>query len=708
MQEDLRRKIWLLVLAALVFFISFPVVLMIYLDNRRYYSYLTEDLWETQMKIDFMEIMGYGNIWMVVITFVGATLCGIFAYSYLYKKKKVDFYHSIPVRREKLFFASYLNGVLIYVIPYLITILVSMVIAGNYFTLDRVVWSVVWREFGVQVLYYLLLYHTAILASVLAGNMFGCIFLNGIAQLYVIFVYGIFVGYCDYFDTYTAYSANFSESIAMFSPIVVFFHAISRLLGNDVIYMLRLRDGEASIKLYLMQSFLVAVLLLGIALYFYKIRSSEMAGRAIAFPKMQSVLRILLVIPSAMMGGLIFGIITTNKIGWMLFGMAFAAILAHGVVEVLYQADIRGILSHKIQLVGTIVVAVVLGMVFRYDLLGYDTYVPKLERIESAAISVNGLADGESYRIENISGGYNWLSSQQYELEKMKLSGELIPAVWQLMSLGAEANKDYQQVEDSIGFYLKVRLKGGREELRYYTVELDKAYPFLYEIFQSQEYKEKTYAYFFENYSNTEVKVEVKGLVDWRELSKENGIAFLEIYRKEFLELTLDEVRDNPVIGKVTYYIPNEKGVGRRFEMLLYPVMTESLHYLEQIGILEQDIFWVQPKVEDIVALQIAGYYTERDIEGEGAEDTERYYRVEITEEEQIQRLCQNLYFNISQDNWMFWWRNGCEIEVKLKPELSEKYFNESETQLEVVFRSSKEEDIAFFEQVIQEGKVVD
>ena len=107
MQEDLRRKLWLLVLAILVFFISFPVVLLILLDSRKAYLSLTEEMWNRQMKASFAEIIGYENMWMCVITVVGATLCGIFAFSYLYKKNRVDFYHSIPVRREKLFLVSY-------------------------------------------------------------------------------------------------------------------------------------------------------------------------------------------------------------------------------------------------------------------------------------------------------------------------------------------------------------------------------------------------------------------------------------------------------------------------------------------------------------------------------------------------------------------------------------------------------------------------
>ncbi len=702
MQEDLRRKLWLLVLAILVFFISFPVVLLILLDSRKAYLSLTEEMWNRQMKASFAEIIGYENMWMCVITVVGATLCGIFAFSYLYKKNRVDFYHSIPVRREKLFLVSYLNGLLIYIVPYFVTILISMIIGGSYFTLDASLWSVAFREFGLQVLFYLLLYHAAILASVFAGNMFGCLFLNGIIQFYMVFLYGIFIAYCDYFRTYTMQYQNFGESIAKFSPISAFFNTMSRLLGGDAIYQLQLRDGEVSIKLYFVQCFLVAVLLLGLAMYFYKIRSSEMAGKAIAFRKIQPVIRILLVVPSAMVGGWIFTSLTNvAEVGWTLFGILFAAVLVHGVIEVLYQSDIRGIFSHKVQLVGSILAAVFLVFAFQRDIFGYDRYVPKLEKMESAAISIDGISDGEYYLLEDNRGGYRTIRAEAYQMEKMELSGELLPVVRELMSLGTEFHS-YQTMGERISFDLKVRLKGGREMIRSYMMPLDQAYPLLEKIFQSQEYKEKSYAYFWEEYRNAQVEIE--GLAKIEKLSKENGAEFLEIYQKELMELTLEDVRNNPIVGRIECLVLKEGEKYRSFDVQLYPVMTESMNYLEKIGILEKVVCWTQPKAEDIAALRIFGNGTEMGIVGE-EEDVSVYRQVKVTDQEQIQKVCDRLYFHMGRKNWLFWDRGECEIQVVLKPEVSRKYFGEEEVVLEVMYRDFDLEEIG---ELMQKGERID
>lgn len=709
MKEDLKRKLWLLVVAVLVFFISFPVALMISINNIENYYGLSEGRVKMQIEDAFAFLIGYENYWMAVVTVVGAVLCGIFAFSYLYKKKKVDFYHSIPVRREKLFLVSYLNGLLIYLIPYLLMLLICVLIGSRYITIRPVLGRRMLQQFSIQVLFYLLFYHITILATVLAGNMFGCFFLNGIAQFYMIFVYSIFTGYSEiYFTTYTSIGKNFYQSLAGLSPMVAFIGVLQHLLGSDGIYQLRLSAGEVSMKLYLMQCLLVVILIFGLALYLYRIRSSEMSGKAIAFRKIQPVLRILIVIPCALAGGWIFGTLTDfQEVGWMLFGILFAAVLVHGVIEVLYQSDIRGIFSHRIQLAGTVVAAIVAAVIFRKDLFGYDTYLPKMEKIESAAVYIDGITTERSIALATLDGYSYYVSSMEYAMEKMKLTkaNESLPVVYQLMCLGVETIQTKEQIDNWAEFYIRVRLKSGKEVMRRYTVSLDKAYDLLDNIFQSQEYKEKIYAGFLEN--SMRKKVAVRGLANQQELSEEDGERFLEIYKKELMALTLDDIRENPVIGMISYQVQEGRsGSYRDRELQLYSGMEESMAYLEQIGILEQDLFWAQPKAEDLVAVRMGMYYDEMT----SYRDSYEWKRVETTDPEQMQKLCENLYFSPSWDRRSLFWRvrDDYHMEVVLNPEISQKYFGVEKERVEVVFLSSDQEMASWVERLIVEGEAVE
>lgn len=689
MREDLKRKTWLLVLAILVFFVSFPVVTMLMMDQGKRFYHLGGTELQLILKENFLELMGYGNVWMSFITFVGATLCGIFGFSYLYNKKKVDFYHSIPVRREKLFFVSYVNGLIIYVLPYLVSILVCLIMGSGYFSVDSEVLSTTFRMFGVQFLYFLMIYHAAILTTVLAGNMFGCIFLNGIVQLYAIAVYLIYEGYCTfYYQTYYG-SGNFLEQVSGFSPLISFINTMTCFMGGDGLYQLHLRDGLVSVKLYLMQTFLVTLFLLAAAAYLYKLRSSEMSGKAIAFPKIQPILRILIVIPSALASGLIFEELTYNGgSGWLYFGILFGALLTHGVIEVLYQSDIRGVFSHKIQLAASIAATIIVMLIFQQDLFGYDRYLPKEGKVVSAAIDIEGISQDAYYRIYLGNRSY-FLSMTDYQLEKMELSGEMLPAVSQLMSLGIEQMKNPEELTgDRVRFSVRVRLKNGKEVTRKYFASLEDAYDLLATIFDSQEYKETAFAYFLENMSMPEA-VRVYGTLGDITLSKEDGVEFLEIYKKELMELTLDDIRDNPIVGGLEYYIPLDTvGEQRNYirNLYLYPTMTESFACLERMGVMDKVAFWAKPDAENIEALEI-GYdnwawedYMEADMKIAATQEATTYaeHNIKITDEAQLQEICEKLYvINNSYYNYLFWGDDiGMDMNVRLKPEFCLKYYD--------------------------------
>ena len=53
----------------------------------------------------------YGNGMIAFLMITAAVVIGVSSFAYLHNKKKVDFYHSIPVRREALFGAQFSGGI---------------------------------------------------------------------------------------------------------------------------------------------------------------------------------------------------------------------------------------------------------------------------------------------------------------------------------------------------------------------------------------------------------------------------------------------------------------------------------------------------------------------------------------------------------------------------------------------------------------------
>ena len=62
------------------------------------------------------------------IIFLLAVLCAATGYGHIHSREKLDFYHSLPLRRMQWFSISYLSGLLIFLIPYLINSLLIIAI----------------------------------------------------------------------------------------------------------------------------------------------------------------------------------------------------------------------------------------------------------------------------------------------------------------------------------------------------------------------------------------------------------------------------------------------------------------------------------------------------------------------------------------------------------------------------------------------------
>lgn len=75
------------------------------------------------------DLIGVPDVRSFCFTVFSAVFCGIHGFLYLHSRKKADFFLSLPLSRKQLFFASYWNGILFYLIPFAAYKLISFVIA---------------------------------------------------------------------------------------------------------------------------------------------------------------------------------------------------------------------------------------------------------------------------------------------------------------------------------------------------------------------------------------------------------------------------------------------------------------------------------------------------------------------------------------------------------------------------------------------------
>ena len=178
-KEEWKRKLWLAALAFLAFFFALPVGMALNLSNtaERYDEMVesgqimlvsrAESL--TQTALNYVSASENGM--MIFLVMVSAVVCGAASFSYLHNKKKVDFYHSIPVKRPMIFSVAFLAGILIPAAAYALNLLVAVGVAAGYSVSPGEILPLAAEGWAFHMLYFWFLYSVTVLAMMMTGNL---------------------------------------------------------------------------------------------------------------------------------------------------------------------------------------------------------------------------------------------------------------------------------------------------------------------------------------------------------------------------------------------------------------------------------------------------------------------------------------------------------------------------------------------------------
>lgn len=429
-----------------------------------------------EMQDSFDGMVGKGNAAVMGITLAGAILTGISGFSYLHSRKKMDFYHSIPLRRERLFLIQQVSSFILYLLPLLGNYLLMLMVGGIKGALWTGTLLTILQGLAVQMVNFFLIFETVVLGMMLTGKLLVAILGIGVLFAYFPGIVSILEGYANFFRTYTG-TVDFGwEWLRYCTPLYS-------------VYWSQQEKGN----IWLLLIFLAAgFMLMGISLFLYKIRSTEAAEQSMAFPKSQSVIKWMLVLASSLGSGLIMSQIAVKKDSlWLFFGILVGVILASGITEIVYSYDFRRAFSHRLQLLLMAIVAVGVGSVFRFDLLGYDTWLPKKDQVESMAVSAWSWIPVSSYWVQE-EGDFVYEDQSSYLLEHMKITD--FENLLQLAQEGTEnARVPYGEMEEISTIQLRYNLKNGRIAERKYEVSNDILSRTMEQLVCTREYQDAVY-----------------------------------------------------------------------------------------------------------------------------------------------------------------------------------------------------------------------
>ena len=461
--DSLRRNLWGFMLGGVGFFFSLllPVLMTMQraLETRAHqlqqYPDLVDQDWQSALSA-VSSLLGGGNPFVKTTFVVMAIVCGVAMFAYLHARQKVDFYHSLPISRTQLFVNNYLTGVIFAVSTYVVMLAIALACTFAMGFGAAVDWSAISGAVLSHLIVFLLLYALTVLTTVICGNTVISLLLLAWVMLSPMLVYMLYSGLCNkFYQTYTMQSVNM-KAVFHLSPLVQFF-------SLDGFHYERVEYVEQTSALGLLLVYLVvAVAVTVLSWYLFRIRESERAGVALAFMPAKLPIKVYMCLVMGVAFGLGFNMIAGDF--WFWVGLVLGTVLFHWIVEMIYAFDFHAIFAKPVHLAAILVVLFAGTLCMKFDVTGYDTWLPDRNSIQ--AVSISGSAE------EKLTGADN------------------IDAVYQLAEMGTQVNQSalYEQ-----GNYHGLTLRfwlGGRTAMRYYLLpDNEEVNALCNQVYFSEEYK---------------------------------------------------------------------------------------------------------------------------------------------------------------------------------------------------------------------------
>lgn len=647
-RENHKRRIWVWIVAVLSQLLMYGGMTMIYLSRIRGFhadgSFKTPGEFEQAMCQAAKDALGFSdNLYGCI--FILAAIIGMQGFSYLFEQRKVDMYHSVPVSKNRRFAVVYVNGLMIYLTAHLSGMVLGMILSAAQGAVNGEVLAEAGIAFVWNFFFFLVCYHLMILVVMLTGNRFVTISLFLAAAFYEIALNSMFERLRSVF--FETYSVHFLQSRPKFSALYDY--------TSNIWQLKNMPDAAAAARLSmpLVGKWIgISAALLAFGWFAYRKRPSETAGKAVAHRFLEPVFKVAAAIPAAFTtGALVYDTSYQNE-ALLVAGMLAGGLIVCAVMEVIYDFDIRSLFHHLFSSGVALAGILAIFCVHKWDLFGYDSYIPAQNKVESIAISADGYYD--SYWDEN----WQYVEQGRFEADHMFLTD--VSPVLTLVEAAGQAEPE--EMEDKRYVEILYRLHSGRQKSRRILVDYDDpdTEETLNRIFRSDAYQNGVF----------QVMQDQNLLENMNRIYYSNGSAQSVIpveeadrlkaaWLKDMEQFDFTLVRHNRPCGVICF---DYKNYNRR-QLLVYNSFENTIAALKEL----EAYYPMELDAADVESVTVTCYHNELaeqenpvdyGIEARAVAETEAWdytdYSVSETfyEEEQIAQILPHLYCNRVDAPW--------------------------------------------------------
>lgn len=646
-RNELRRNIWALALAVLGFLCAGPLPLLGTLQRFRQWEN-TPDSYSPRTMQNLMDSLAsqlespsLSRAGMMIM----ATLCGVALFRFWHNRQQVDFYGALPIRRNGLYFVKFMTGVLLVLPAYFLNWAISAAIIAS--SGAAVNWGYAAGTLAFDLFSFLLFYAAAILCTLLSGNTIFAIVLDGWLFLSPILIQAIPDFYSAHF-----YHTYYSDNPYFLSPLFGLFGCADFPLAEEFC------------KFYLPLYIVIAAVLLVLSVIMFRRRRGECAGQALALKQ----LRLPLKVYTCLLAGIgfawvfvsIFGMANTT---WLTVCIIIGVLACHGMMEAIYDADVRSIFRNLPTMAILIAAAVAFNFGMVHDIFGYDAWTPRESGVKW--VVANDYARIYPDNTKNYVNSHNIYNYYDGSEDGRMRSEELIHAAVRLSELGTQNLALFEENrEPAYRITLVYGSSSGLSKSRQYFIPInDESTELLNKLLYSEEFlTAHSEIFLFADQLEQETEGHpvaylndiLRGTHLYYPLRDEDRIqALIEALKADVLDFTPEQAATDSPVAMLNLSIVDgkENNYGRSYGIAVYSSYQRTLALLADYA-----EFTPEPlRAEDILKINLSSYtydimVNRRSAEAIDADPDYEYTNVEITDPAQISALLPYLYVYENRD----------------------------------------------------------
>lgn len=338
---------------------------------------------EERLKETFSKIFDPNGGAVFALTLLVALFFSIVMFSYLHNKKAVNFYHSLPVKREAHLLSSVAVSAAYYLISLFSCLFVTVLIMLGSGIGGALVPTAI-RCFLFNFSYFLFISAFFALFAVICGNSGAHFIFSVIGLIFVPAVHFLTIEFLTIGQTNLDTSNLYTDRMFGFESPAAFYFKISKNM---------ISAGTGRFLLFVFGFILSAAAILFISILIYRKIGSEDSGRPIFFRRLGTVLKYVLAYAVMLGTGMLAYELTYSKLGnfiGFVIGALIFGFLAFAVINVIFECNKKKFFSGMRGFAILFAVFIVVFSFSFFDPFKFNEKIPSASSLESITVKRNG------------------------------------------------------------------------------------------------------------------------------------------------------------------------------------------------------------------------------------------------------------------------------------------------------------------------------